>query len=54
MADTKLFNEQFYKSFVKISAITMQQLLFVNFPHYKSIENLTCHITKHKERPMKF
>ena len=49
MADTRLFKEHFYKSFVKISAMSWQQMPFFNFPHFKSKQNQSCHNIQTKE-----
>ena len=49
MAYLTLFKEHFFKSFVKISAIAWQSMPFFNFPHYKSLENLSCHSNQTKE-----
>ena len=49
MTDTRLFKEHFYKSFVKISTLTWQEMPFFQFPQYKSMENLSCHSNETKE-----
>ena len=49
MADTRLFNEHFYKIFVRISVITWQKMPLFNFPLYKSMENLSCPCNQPKE-----
>ena len=41
---TRLFKEPFYISFVKIYAIAGQKMLFLNFPHYRSMEKLSYQI----------
>ena len=39
----------FCTSFVTISAMAWQEMPFFNFPHYKSMGNLSCHSNQTKE-----
>ena len=42
MAETRLFKDHFYKVFSKYLQLLSNKIPFFNFPHYKSMENISC------------